>query len=755
MKTILALLASTVFVFADSPKAVIVLDASGSMWGQIEGKAKIEIARDVIEDLLADLPSDLELGLVAYGHRRKGDCEDIEMLIPPGQVDREAFQTVVDNIVPKGKTPLTAAVEFAAQGMNFSEERASVILVTDGLENCDRDPCATAQQLEKQGIDFTAHVVAFDLTAEDALTVECLAKETGGQFLPAGDAASLATALGMAVEDVVAEPKPDEEDEPAPEDPVTLTAPESVPAGSKFEVEWKAQGETTPSDFITVVPVDTEEGKWKNYSYSKDVSPTELTALVEPGQAEVRYLSGKTYKTLGRVSIELTEVLATLEAPEEAVAGSKVTIQWTGPGYPGDFITIVSKDTEEKKWAKYSYAKSGENTVEVACPTEAGACEIRYLQGQGYATLARIPLTVTEADATLSAPETTTAGAKVPVEWTGPMNEGDFITIVPKDTPETKWAKYKYATEKNQPAQITAPMQPGPAEIRYLIGQGYETLARADILIEAAETSLSAPEKAMAGSKVTVEWTGPKNGGDFITIVPKDTPETKWAKYEYATDKNQPAEIAAPMEAGPAEVRYLAGQGYETLARTDIVIEEAETSLSAPETAVIGSAVKVDWAGPDNQGDFITIVSKDTPDGKWAKYQYTNKGTPLSILAPMEPGAAEVRYIAGQNRETLARIAITLEDAEVTLKADKSAEAGTNVKIEWTGPDNQGDFITIVPKNLEEGKWAKYTYTKSGSPADVKAPAEAGDCEIRYLSGQNRKTLARIPIKITPSTSEE
>ena len=31
----------------DNPKAVIVFDASGSMWGQIKGKSKIEIAKVV------------------------------------------------------------------------------------------------------------------------------------------------------------------------------------------------------------------------------------------------------------------------------------------------------------------------------------------------------------------------------------------------------------------------------------------------------------------------------------------------------------------------------------------------------------------------------------------------------------------------------------------------------------------------------------------------------------------------------------
>lgn len=46
------------------------------MWGQVEGTAKITIAKDVLTSLVTDLPQDLNVGLVAYGHRRKGDCRD-------------------------------------------------------------------------------------------------------------------------------------------------------------------------------------------------------------------------------------------------------------------------------------------------------------------------------------------------------------------------------------------------------------------------------------------------------------------------------------------------------------------------------------------------------------------------------------------------------------------------------------------------------------------------------------------------------
>lgn len=67
----------------DRPDTILVLDGSGSMWGQIDGIAKITIARDVVTQLLADIPDDQVLGLTVYGHRRRGNCTDIETVVAP------------------------------------------------------------------------------------------------------------------------------------------------------------------------------------------------------------------------------------------------------------------------------------------------------------------------------------------------------------------------------------------------------------------------------------------------------------------------------------------------------------------------------------------------------------------------------------------------------------------------------------------------------------------------------------------------
>ena len=90
---------------AEQSKVMLVLDASGSMWGQIKGTSKIVIARRAIKDLLGKWDKNIQLGLSAYGHRRKGDCSDIQTIYPVGPARPDAIMKVVNSLKPKGKTP--------------------------------------------------------------------------------------------------------------------------------------------------------------------------------------------------------------------------------------------------------------------------------------------------------------------------------------------------------------------------------------------------------------------------------------------------------------------------------------------------------------------------------------------------------------------------------------------------------------------------------------------------------------------------
>jgi Ca-activated chloride channel family protein len=198
------------------PKVMLVLDASGSMWGHVlDDRPRIAVAREVVHELLEDWDSRTLLGLTVYGHRTKGDCQDIETPIPVGPLDKPAFLAAVDGISPKGKTPLSESVRRAAAELKYTEEKATVVLVSDGEETCNLDPCKVAEELEKQGVDFTAHVIGFSLVKQvQQDQLRCLAEKTGGRFFLAEDAAGLKDALRAAVR--VAEGKSEEKKVEAP-----------------------------------------------------------------------------------------------------------------------------------------------------------------------------------------------------------------------------------------------------------------------------------------------------------------------------------------------------------------------------------------------------------------------------------------------------------------------------------------------------------------------------------------------------------
>lgn len=208
----------------DGARVFLVLDASGSMWGRVGNQTKIEAARETIRSLLKDWRPQDQLGLVTYGHRRKGDCSDIEIMRQVGPVDAAALMAQVNGISPKGMTPMTASVKMAAEQLKSNEGLTSVILVSDGVETCKADPCSVAAELKKADVKLVVHTVGFDIQDRQAAKqLECMAAATGGLALSAGNAGELSKAIGQAVEaarqkaSATPPPPPQPKAEPKPE----------------------------------------------------------------------------------------------------------------------------------------------------------------------------------------------------------------------------------------------------------------------------------------------------------------------------------------------------------------------------------------------------------------------------------------------------------------------------------------------------------------------------------------------------------
>lgn len=179
---------------------LFILDASGSMWGQIKGKAKITIAKEVMAKLVPELPRNNRIGLIAYGHRRKGDCNDVETLVKLGANNRQTVLDAVKGLNAKGKTPLTSSVNRAFKMLQGEKGESTIILVSDGIESCQGDPCKTVKAARKYGIKFVLNTIGFGLSKGESAQLECMAEAGGGQYSQADNADQLLKATRKAIQ---------------------------------------------------------------------------------------------------------------------------------------------------------------------------------------------------------------------------------------------------------------------------------------------------------------------------------------------------------------------------------------------------------------------------------------------------------------------------------------------------------------------------------------------------------------------------
>jgi hypothetical protein len=194
--SVIAGLFVTSFAGAETfPEVMFVLDASGSMWSQAGGETKIVAARNVLEKIVPSLPPEVKVGLTVYGHRLKGDCSDIEVLIAPGSDDRAGLMAYVQRINPKGMTPIADSIKLVSEALKGREGETTIVLVSDGEETCVGNPCEVVRGLKSSGTKFVLHVVGFDVNEKQKKQLVCLAEAGGGKYFGADNAKTLLSAF--------------------------------------------------------------------------------------------------------------------------------------------------------------------------------------------------------------------------------------------------------------------------------------------------------------------------------------------------------------------------------------------------------------------------------------------------------------------------------------------------------------------------------------------------------------------------------
>ena len=174
-------------------------DASQSMYGKWQTGAKIDVAKKLMNSLMDSLRyvPDLELALRVYGHQKPfppQDCDDSRLEVPFSKGNIATIQEVLKNLTPRGTTPIAKSLELCGNDFPQSKSRNIIILITDGIEECNGDPCAVSDALQKKGIVLKPFVIGLGLDADLKKMFDCV-----GRFYDAANETTFETALNIVI----------------------------------------------------------------------------------------------------------------------------------------------------------------------------------------------------------------------------------------------------------------------------------------------------------------------------------------------------------------------------------------------------------------------------------------------------------------------------------------------------------------------------------------------------------------------------
>lgn len=171
----------------------ILLDNSGSMAAEIDGRLKMDIARDAVDTFVADMPEGTNVSLINYGQAGKegtddGSCSSIEVSYPMDAYDEAAFNDALNKFEPVGFTPIAAAIEEVGRLIDESGDVGShiVYIVSDGRETCNEDPVAAVNKLpQDETVETVLNIIGFDIADDEIQSLVDITEESGGKFISA------------------------------------------------------------------------------------------------------------------------------------------------------------------------------------------------------------------------------------------------------------------------------------------------------------------------------------------------------------------------------------------------------------------------------------------------------------------------------------------------------------------------------------------------------------------------------------------
>ncbi len=175
----------------------ILIDASGSMAAEMDGKPKMDIAKEAVQTFASNLPEEANVALHVYGHKgsnqtegKEESCSQTETLYSFNQYDEVDFQASLDSFQATGYTPIALAIEEA--GALFPESGENIIyIVSDGEETCGGNPVEATMSLQHSGVSAVVHIIGFDVNDAERQALEAIADAGEGEYFRADNAEML------------------------------------------------------------------------------------------------------------------------------------------------------------------------------------------------------------------------------------------------------------------------------------------------------------------------------------------------------------------------------------------------------------------------------------------------------------------------------------------------------------------------------------------------------------------------------------
>ncbi|MFT7298980.1 MAG: Ca-activated chloride channel family protein [Sphingobacteriales bacterium] len=168
-------------------RILFVLDASGSMKENWQSNPKIETAIAVLNQMLdsianvnknLDFSQKIEVGLRVFGHqhpRSEKNCRDTKLEVPFTNFGIGEIRKSLPLLTPQGYTPIAYSLGLSTEDFPKSEDaRNMIVLITDGVENCDGDPCEVSNKLQRNGIILRPFIIGLGLNATQKKMFDCV-----------------------------------------------------------------------------------------------------------------------------------------------------------------------------------------------------------------------------------------------------------------------------------------------------------------------------------------------------------------------------------------------------------------------------------------------------------------------------------------------------------------------------------------------------------------------------------------------------